>query len=130
MRPPRVTAVLLAVAALCTGCVPVPFGMFPLGYTMEGKPMDENVIAFIRPGTTTKAGVVWELGAPDSGSEVKDGGPFGEDWVSYTSWRHRGEVGLVFIFLAPGITGVVHSCRRPWVLKIWFDEGSVVKRHG
>jgi hypothetical protein len=100
---------------------------------MEGKPIDENMIAFIRTGTTTKTDVVWELGAPDnSGTESDERGALREDWVSYTSWRHRGVVGLIFLMLPPAYptsVAVEHSCRRPSVLKIWFDEGGVVKRH-
>ncbi len=127
----RAVGALLIVVPLCAGCLapfvlPVP----PLGYVTEGKPIGTESIAFIDTGVTTKADVVWELGAPDeSGMESPIGeAAFGEDWVSYTGSRHRGEV-LAGVANQGGSAGFGRVCRRPWSLKIWFDESGVVTRH-
>lgn len=122
---------MLPVVALATfgaGCVPVPFivPVPPLGYAVEGKPISKDAIVFIQPGTTTRADVVWELGAPDDSGEGTD------DWISYTSWRHRGGVigGLLIVMPGGGGgVGVARFCRRPRTLKIWFDAAGMVTRH-
>src|SRR5262245_3354846 len=127
--------VFVVLATVCTGCFPVPFiaPVPPLGYTQEGKPINEDLIEFIRPRVTTKADVMWEFGAPDAwGSESLDeSGASSEEWLSYTSWRHRGGVvgGVVVFFttVPVGSFGASHLCRRPWVLKIWFDKVGIVE---
>src|SRR5262245_15924001 len=137
MRASRIPITWLVVlATACTGCFPVPFvvPVPPLGYTQQGKPISQDLVAFIRPRVTTKADVVWELGTPDaSGRDSSDGRAVSEEWVSYTSWRHRGGVVggvVVFVATAPaGGLGAAHLCRRPWTLKIWFDKAGVVERH-
>jgi len=133
MRAFRFTWGLLAVAALCMGCVPFPIAMPPLDYTMEGKPIYAAALGFVRPGTTTKADVVWEFGAPDSKGVERFGewSDVVEDWISYTSWRDRGGFGVVLVFLAGPARafGLARECRRPSVLKIWFDEIGVVKHY-
>src|SRR6266545_7143869 len=125
---------LLAVAALCTGCVPVPIAVPPLDITIEGKPISAAALRFVRPGTTTQTDVVWEFGAPDSEGVERFGewSEVVEDWVSYTSWRDRGGFGVGIVPLVGGGARpilIARECRRPSVLKIWFNEIGVVKHY-
>jgi len=124
---------LLAVAALGTGCVPFPIAVPPLDITTEGKPIYAAALGFVRPGTTTKTDVVWEFGAPDSKGVERFGerSEVVEDLISYTSWRDRGGFGVVIVPLvgAARPLGLGRECRRPSVLKIWFDEIGVVKHY-
>jgi hypothetical protein len=126
---------LLLATTACTGCAPIPFIWPTLPHDDYGKPINEKRITFIRPGVTTKADVVWELGAPDESGAVEpdESGAASEDWISYRGRRVRGGVagGVVFIPLfgppaSPG--GVERICRQLWVLTIWFDDGGVVTR--
>ncbi len=124
---------LLAVAALCTGCVPFPIAVPPLDTTIGGKPIYAAALRFVRPGTTTKTDVVCEFGAPNGKGVERfgEGSEVVEDWVSYTSWRDRGGFGVVIVPFA-GLArsfGLARECRRSSVLKIWFDEIGVVKHY-
>lgn len=126
----RGAIVLSVLAAVHIACVPVPIivPVPPLGYTTDGKPITEETLHFIRAGTTTKEDVVWELGAPDN----SDTGPL-DDWMSYTSWRHRGVIstGLVLIWPFGGNAMGLRDrvCRKPWTFKVWFDEAGRVLSH-
>jgi len=138
MRARRSAVVPLVLAIVCTACVPVPIIVPVFPHNEEGKPINEDRIAFIRPWVTTKADVVWELGAPNNESSAADADESGvasEDWISYKGSRHRGGVaGGVVIFPLPPFPGkptgggAERVCRRPWVLKIWFNEAGVVTR--
>lgn len=114
-RERSVTMGLLVVAAICSGCVyvvPVP------PHTEMGKPIDEQTIAFIQSGTTTKADVVWELGAPDFSDR---------DRIRYICQHYSGVmVGAAF---PPLPVNVPHFCRLRQVLTIWFDDTSTVTRY-
>ena len=140
----RQVVVLPLVCVLLAGCVapvlvPAPFvvPVPPLGYASGGKDIKDETVSFIRTGATTKLDVVWELGAPDTmGVDASDESRASrEEWIAYTSFRHRGGVvaGIgVLRFLpdvAPYGVGVERWCKRPRVFKVWFDEAGVVKRH-
>ena len=124
---------LLAVSALCTGCVPFPIAVPPLDITIEGKPIYAAALGFVRPGTTTKTDVVCEFGAPNGKGVERfgEGSEVVEDWVSYTSWRDRGGFGVVIVLLVGSARPLVlgRECRRASVLKLWFDEIGVVKHY-
>jgi hypothetical protein len=129
MRARQSALALVIAITFCGGCVPIVVPVPPLGFTAKGKPINAGVIAFIRPGVSTKVDVVWELGAPDESGATAPDTP--GDWVSYTSWRHRGDVAFGFLMLWPLGTaaGATYECRRPWLLKVWFDAVGVVKHH-
>ncbi len=135
MRASRGAAIPLVLALVCTACVPVPIIVPVLPHNEEGKPITEELIAFIRPGVTQKADVVWGLGAPDnesSGENAHRSGVDSEDWLAYRGVRVRGGVvgGIFFLpFVgSPYKGGLTRVCRTPWVLKIWFDDADIVTR--
>lgn len=134
MRARRGDAALLILAMACTACAPIPaiWPVFP--HNDYGKPINQDRITFIRPGMTTKADVVWELGAPEESGAVgpDESGAVSEDWISYKGRRVRsgvaGGVVILPLYGPPTGGGAERICRQPWVLTIWFDVGGVVTR--